>query len=323
MARKLKIKSMQSSNRKNVQANKPKRTMSKLAAAAASGLDKAALDYSRMLLDPCHAPLVHPAYPGTGAGFLIRSERSIDVNWGTNERSGCVHWVPSAFAGDATTGELGNLYYSSATAANVALPMTAGAGSPAGNFLLNTATTARAVAACMQLIYAGSELNRSGFIYMGHTDGLYAYPGQGKSADDYTQALPEFSRTPNDMCESIWRPTEGDWPFTNVAGAVNASGRGALTTSWTGVVGLIRIRLVCVYEFKVNLSSGLIDDGIGRNVTKSSWNDVFNYIEKTGAEWFSTGHGRRVIGTAVDAALAYGANSAYTMLQRKMNGISL
>jgi hypothetical protein len=42
-------------------------------------LDKMALDYARLLLDPCNAPLSFPVYGGADGSYLVRCESFVSI----------------------------------------------------------------------------------------------------------------------------------------------------------------------------------------------------------------------------------------------------
>lgn len=61
------------------------------------GLDKAASDYARLLVDPETAPLVHPIFAGGEGGYLFRAESTFSaLGTGAANTGGVFHWTPNA-----------------------------------------------------------------------------------------------------------------------------------------------------------------------------------------------------------------------------------
>lgn len=287
------------------------------------GLDEAGMAYANLLLDPCFGPLVHPLYPGASSGLLTRSDKTFDVN-GASGTAGVIHLCPGATGLAAEQIKWGSALTSSAT---ITL---ANAGAAGEAFLSTNAVSCRPVAACLQLVYTGTEQNRAGLVYMGHTDGEYLNSGT-ITADSCTNALPYYGRMPNDVVEIMWKPTDRDATFESLLGTSNLEGRGAVTIAWTGVnpSAFLRIRIVIVWEYRANKTNGIIDDGAYRNLSRNTWADVINSIEKAGHKWYRIGvdtmtrNPERFAGMAVDAALAFNSRRALDGISRRFPSLSI
>lgn len=59
-------------------------------------LDKPALEYANLLVDPCTAPLVHPIYAGGDSGYLFRAESTFSWASDATQTAGVLHWTPNA-----------------------------------------------------------------------------------------------------------------------------------------------------------------------------------------------------------------------------------
>lgn len=290
---------------------------------AMSGLDGPGAAYANLLLDPCFGPLVHPLYDGASSGLLTRSDKTFDAN-GASGTAGVVHLCPGAVGLSSAQVKWGSALTSSGA---ITLATSGAAGE---TFLSTNAVSCRPVAACLQLVYTGTEQNRAGLIYMGHTDGEYLEAGT-ITADTCTNALPYYGRMPSDVVEIMWKPTNRDATFENTTGTTSLEGKGAVTIAWTGVnpTALLRIRIVIVWEYRANKTGGIIDDGAYRNLSKNTWADVINAIDKAGHKWYRIGvdtvvrNQERFAGMAMDAALALSNRRAIDNISRRFPSITL
>lgn len=247
-------------------------------------LDKAALDYRTLLLDPCSGPLVHGLYASGGAGITFRSESIFSVNTGGTSTAGFVHYCPGAYG----TGSSGCTYFGEA--ASDALPVaTIG---PVGfvpgiTFLAANAASVRPVATCMQIMYTGSEASRAGIIYLGQTPGSYVTSGSTPTVNSVLGSLQFAERMPVNGKEVIWRPGNADDEFVDVNGPSSSEGKNAITFAYAGApAGVqIRVRIVTVWEFKFAKNLGLVDDPGSVNLSSNTQNDVMRTLQDMGSAW--------------------------------------
>jgi hypothetical protein len=162
-------------------------------------LDEAALKWRKLLEDPCGADLAPPCYAGTGTGYLVRYRTlvnlpptAVDFLWEFVPSEGpstCLHNTWSATAG----GSLG----------------TAGTSS-IGGILDNRLIVGRArcVAACVKVVYLGTELNRSGTVGFTCDSGASLLGGEAVigNATEWMAGMPHTERIGSREAEYRWVP---------------------------------------------------------------------------------------------------------------------
>jgi hypothetical protein len=257
-------------------------------------LDRAALQYAKLLDDPCNADLV----PGVGFGFgggIITRFASDNVGFSrTGETAGWLVWIPgaSSYIFNSTI----------ATTDTVSSPGSSLTPSPGNALLLTGATAYRCLSACLQISYPGSELTRAGVVSVGYSSGSnlidllpVANGGNGFSSTTVgiRNACFHSERTPSSYVEIKWKPSQGDLTFQpvsnrtdNVAGAV--ADQTAIIAGFSGLPAAtgIRTRFVAVYEW----IPGDNQDGIvatsGPSVgSRNTINEVMAYLDSLG-NWF-------------------------------------
>jgi hypothetical protein len=263
-----------------------KRTQPKLqraiVRASARSLDASALAYARLLSDPCNSALVHPCYSGSEGGYLIRAESFFTIGAGPAETSGYLSFVPGLAGNDVAM--------LSAVAASSGAGVAAGnygTLAPGYNFLRDTASTSRCVAACLKVSYPGSESSRSGRVHFGQTSGGSVIQGTIYSADQVAQLLPHYSRTPAQEIELVWKPNDADQLFRNPPALTteeSKSGRAALTVAWAGLPAAVGLtfRLTAVYEWQPAAADGLSVPNLSRSPSENTLDNVVNYLTRQG-----------------------------------------
>lgn len=222
----------------------------------AGGLDRAAKEWARLMMDPCSAPLVPPCYStGCGSAMLIRSEYDYITATGAVTATVAV-FVPGLNAVAAETAG----FVTDTTA--VTLSLQSGA-APSGAWLDANAGSVRCVAARAEVSYPGTELTRSGIIGLGLMDGGAFYQNlpitEGGSNVGITPAqarrmCQHVERMPSTMAAVNWAPGATDEnPDTTLLDDTRAQkleGRNALVVTASGfpVNTGLRIRFVAVYE---------------------------------------------------------------------------
>lgn len=249
------------------------------------GLDAAAAAYARLIADPCNAALVHPIYPGSAAGFLFRAESFFGVGTNTGETAGYVHWTPGYVNANNTELLIGNSNSGAGAAA-----ATPNASSPGKTFLGANAKGVRCIAACMKVTFAGTESARSGRIHYGQTQSGMIDNGQTITADGVAQTLQNFSRTPTDTVEIVWKPEIGDTEFndpTEAAGALIKDRKGALTFAFAGLPTAVgfTVHLTAVYEWTPAVSGGIGHNTNGKPLSSNSLDDVLTTLQRAGVSF--------------------------------------
>lgn len=262
-----------------------------------TGLDTAAATYARLVRDPCNAPLTRTIWPGSGGALVSRFETDFISFAGATETAAAVAFVPG----------VNQLFYNStaATADTTATTLTTGALVPPGStFLSASAGTIRCVAACLQISYPGTELNRSGIVSLGVVPFGTLLPnvatsvGGGNTNTSVSQLrtlCQHTERMPQNHAEVTWFPGSGDTlPFATQFGssganiAEDAQNKNALVATMSGFpVGVgVRIRLVYVCEWTPRLNQGQVATA-EVPASRSSLNDVLIALHKTGGtNWF-------------------------------------
>jgi hypothetical protein len=231
-------------------------------------LDSGARAWAKLLDDPCAANLVYPCYPtGTGGSVLMRFETDNLYYTGATETAGMFLVCPGALQGFTNN-----------------VPQTSDVlGSPLGAFLTQVpgytfihgnANSFRAVAGCMQIMYPGTELNRSGIVGVGITDGavfsrnIATANGGGNintSAGEMRTMCQHVERMPTGVVEIKWFPGNKDQQSESTQGndlnsTDEISGRNVMFASVSGfpVSTGVRIRIVCVYEISFGSGAGQV-----------------------------------------------------------------
>lgn len=260
------------------------------AAAAAvrlrQGLDAQAMAWAALLADPCNGPLAHPIYPGADGGALVRVENEFSAFGSGTDTGGLMLWLPghpgtdslklSGFTNTSTPAVLGDI----------------SSGSSGYTYLRTNATNARCVAACMQVFWAGTELNRQGFVAGGClAGGIFTDASAAVlSPDNVRPLLPNRARMPDGCFEIRWAPAAGDtlWVDPSEASTVgaNINNKTCLGLAVSGIAGVgVRIRLVAVYEYVPKYNLGLVSPYNSRALSRSSLDDVINFLDRTMPSW--------------------------------------
>lgn len=226
-------------------------------------MDQAALAWRRSLEDPCNAPLAYPCYSTGGGGtVLIRCETDALYFTGATETAGIYAFVPGMSQAWINTSLLPTDTFGT---------LITGVPAPGTNWLNSNAGSVRAVAACVQVMYPGSELNRAGVVGVGTApaetlvDNIAAINGGGGinvSAAVVRTTCAHVERMPATMVEAKWYPGEADQvsqtPILPSVYTPLLNGRNALVVSVSGfpVSTGVRIRAVAIYEVGLNSVTG-------------------------------------------------------------------
>lgn len=266
---------MSKRNKKNKskRMNKTKATVMKTAA-----LDQPAMDYARLLADPCSAPLVHPIYAGGDAGFLFRAESFKTYGTAAGRTAGIMHWTPG-YVNTSNTELI-------VMTANDAVTPTALGGlsdSPGQAFIAANAKGVRCVAACVKITYPGTEQTRSGRVHYGITQAGMLDAGDLASADSTAQTLQHYGRTPAETVEILWRPGNADMEFNDPKEAASQfirDRKSAITVAWAGLpvsTGLT-FHFTAIYEWTPNIGLGVGHNAIGKARSRNTLDDVVDYL---------------------------------------------
>lgn len=243
---------------KQLQARKP--PMKTKTNGFASRVNKAIIDYRRLLDDPCGAPMVNGPYTGIGSGYLARTKQMIFPSGSTGAVDFVVTIAPNTgTAGVATWG------YSTTPGGNLGTASS----NLAPDFLRsNTVGYYRCIASCAKIMYSGSEMNRAGFIGTNLATGQIFTTGEliTGSAESFMARCARRVRLGDEAHEVRWLPSVGDDTF--VSHAEPMTGTSITTDSVMTVVGTsvpagsVSIELTCVWEWipNMSLSGGMVAD---------------------------------------------------------------
>jgi len=300
---------------KNKRSKKQRKGNPRVAAMVARyrrGLDELGSAYARLLIDPCNAPLVHSVYGGSEGTYLMKAESIFTVGANPDATNGVLSFIPGVFPN-------AGLWYGFNGGVTSSIAFV-----PGSNFIINQASAVRAVAACMEISYPGSELNRAGRVHYGHANGGLVDTGVAVVTDNITPALAHMERTPAGKIEVMWKPGVADGfthdPSSTVA-AADRERRSALVCAWAGLplvgaagsagVGLT-IKLTCVYEYQPVASTGITVPTTAR-VSNNTLAEVMQYLRDAGAPFV-----RSTVTNVRNNLVAAATSMAMTYASRKL-----
>jgi len=173
----------------------------------------------------------------------------------------------------------------------------------------------RAVAACIQLMYPGTELNRSGVVAVGvvpagnflnnAATGLTG-GNVNTTAATVRTLCQHVERMPTGMVECKWFPGENDSNevvSNSNQSAVNWSGRNALVFSASGfpVNTGVRVRTVVVYEVSLTTTGAV--QSVAPPTSDNSPNQVLRAMAQRNPQWYIESAAK--FGRAVGSAISY------------------
>lgn len=272
-------------------------------------LSDAGARYARLLADPCNGDLVHGPFGDGLGGMVARFEKEYVINNSATDTAAFIAWIPS-------TGAvlINNAPLTSSTDVITTVNLL-NSSWPGYDFLFANASHARPLAACMQIYWPGSELNRQGIVSLGRQPAEFTNDAN-LSVERLRAQANYIKRMPNDVFEIVWRPTEVDligreW-VSSPGAAAGATALVGTATSIPPSTG-IRIRLVGVYEWLPDPASGF-KNTIVRTPQPHRLADILAYLDRAG-DWMSgTAHaaGRAISslagGVGSIMALGNGAN---------------
>lgn len=272
-------------------------------------LSDAGTRYARLLADPCNGDLVHGPFGDGLGGMVARFEKEYVINNSATDTAAFIAWIPTI--GDVL---ISNGPLTSSTDVITTVNLLTGS-RPGFDFLSANASHVRPLAACMQVYWPGSELNRQGIVSLGRQPAEFTND-PNLTVERLRAQANYIKRMPNDVFEIVWRPTEADLVGREwVASPTVPHGATALVATATSIpVGTgIRIRLVGVYEWLPDPASGF-KNTIVRTPQPHRLADILAYLDRAG-DWMSgTAHaaGRAISslagGVGSIMALGNGAN---------------
>jgi hypothetical protein len=243
-------------------------------------LDQAAAQYAKLLSDPCNGPLVNGPFADGRGSIVQRFETDVLINTSATDTGSYFALVPS----------LNTYYIGSAAVTGDLVPITP-AGLSITSYLANNASSARALSACLQVFWAGSEQNRSGILGLGCMPAFTAAPtATTVVTGTLRQASQLVTRVPDQMIEIKWCPAENDYEWFAPGSAAIPGARDNLTALVMSLAGIpvstgIRVRAVVVYEYQPKAGIGSVTPALAASSSRNSIRDVLNYLSQNRA-WF-------------------------------------
>jgi hypothetical protein len=219
----------------------------------AAGLDEAARKWLKLLADPCNAELAPPCYEVPGTGLLTRSHNIVVK---AEARDYFLEFTPSfispiRFGWSLTKGgSLGN-------GESIAVTGLIGSG---------FVGRARCAAACIKVIYTGTELDRQGLVGATLDAGVTINGNEpiNKTAAELLTTCARVDRMGQVVHEFKWVPGPGDSDFNPIdieeAGGFTANGN-SLQVVLSGVSqGAFVIDITSVWEYQPSqeIASGIV-----------------------------------------------------------------
>lgn len=261
------------------------------------GLDANAARYAELLVNPCDGPLVTGPFGDGSGGFLSRFEADYIIGNDAADRGTYISFVPSnSIVYTAPVGAV--------TGDTVVTTPILGL-APANAFLAANADQFRCVAACMQLYWPGTELNRAGIVGAGQlAAGTF---GTSVNTAALRTNLQHVERMPEDMVELVWRPNDYDLNWNNTDTLDNIGKRSSMTYSVAGIPGGVgvRVRIVGVYEWIPVLQQGMVAPTRDSNPSSNTFTDVLNYADSLGQWMFhSSSHAAQALSSLWSGGVA-------------------
>lgn len=217
---------------------------------------------------------MHGVYPGSGRGYVVRLKQVITL--GPNFY---VEFCPArnqyTYVQNSTSGTTSTVPVS----ANIFTYLYS------ANYL--TVSMFRPLSACMKVYPNDSEMNRSGILYMGHTNDSLIVSGTNSIAPaTVCGGLPYTSRVPDCSSEILWMPSEtdgigyglgqsGSFSDGTVTGAncVSAGVTGGNTTTALGFT----VEFIAVYEVNPGTGSG-VQNSLQLPPSRNSLNEILRAV---------------------------------------------
>jgi len=273
----------------------------RMGAAMASRLDQGGRAWLALLDDPCNAPLAPSCFPGLTSGMLYRTKTVVSP--GTAAVDSMLYFVP---AGSLTSPAL-NIQYGSTNTGNTTIATKYGAAITG----LPQYGERRCVAACIRVMYTGTELNRGGIIYTHLTTNAPFYDGTEAGTagpispvSTYASTSQTSYRLGETRHEVRWVPNFEDGRFTNdTVGAGGTFGQG--TTIGVMAIGVpagsIYYEVTSVWEVVPFFGSGLVSSMMAPP-SRNTLNDVIRVIGDIG-KWATDTNNQRGVYNLVAGAV--------------------
>lgn len=262
------------------QAKKPK------ARPTRGGLDAAAKRYARLVNDPCYADLSLPTYAAAGTGLLMRVESDFILGAEATSVGAAVVFTPGL--NSVTAGSRSVTIPTTVVNADTATItwVDAPTSSCPGGGMASIMTQCRAVAACLQISFVGSELQRAGVVSLSQS--TYQTATSMSTTAQIRANSERVVRMPDGVLEIKLAPTDLNANFAPAAAlaAPDKYMMPCLVASVTGIPSStgVRVRCVQVLEWTPAASDGVVMS------TKSADSDstlagIIRFLQTARPDW--------------------------------------
>lgn len=235
-------------------------------------VDQAAKAHIRLMLDPCQAPLVRPAYETSAGGLLVRYRKVMNVANTAGDTAFVAAFLPHEnMVHYLNTGNPGTPNTLIASEVFTGLDQVAG----------GSTFSFRCVAGCLKAIPLMSELNRQGVVSAGSVDSdvvIPTDPAQTTTITGIQAVLPITTRTPNSSIEVLWTPGENSHQYraSDVSPSILVGTHNnacVLAASGLPAAAGFRLEFTGVYEVRPANSSNVVAV-VEPPPSSSTWNQV-------------------------------------------------
>lgn len=246
-------------------------------------LDADARAFARLLNDPCYGKIVGPIYQSSGTGLFVRLESDFIIGAeATAVGSACI-FVP----GLISTGGEGLIQpLSVVTSDTSAISWTPNTTNQCGATFAGSTSSVRAVAACLQVSFVGSELNRAGVISLAQMTKQTAmsYTTLAKLRSGAERVV----RVPDGVLEIKLSPMakNADFQTTTSTALTDTGEMPALVMSCSGIPAStgVRVRLIQVVEWTPAAGAGVTNPSTAVN-SSSSLQTILGAMTQANPQW--------------------------------------
>lgn len=247
------------------------------------GLDRSAREYAKLLNDPCYASIVRPVYDSPGTGQMVRVESDFILGAEATSVGAAIFFVPGVLSASAAYGSVGipTTVVNSDTATIV---WQGGTAFQPGYSLRGGYSAVRAISACAQLSFVGSELNRAGVVSMAQM--TVAEASTLTTVAAIRSASERVVKMPDGVLEIKLAPNSTSPMFSPISGADSYNQQPCLVLSASGIPSStgVRIRLITVFELMPNTGSGIMSS-TATSESQSTLGVILGAMQKANPQW--------------------------------------
>lgn len=264
-------------------APKPKAgPMRRMKVASSAEIDRLA-GHIGMVADPCNGPITRTAY--RGADGIVTRFKNVTSTTNTVGKSGFVHAFYPAY---------NSIWAAGVNPSDTPVPNFASLAGPGQSFLLSNAQSQRVVGACVTINYRGTELDRSGVLYLGNLP--VAALASGFTVDQLAALCQHNVRVSDGAIDVKWNPSAAEEEYwDNGAATPDSPGErnvivviGQNFPSATALNFALTNTLVC--EWRPNYGIGLVEPPPSSADVPAGLERVRTALSSFGDWWVSAAH---------------------------------